>query len=59
MGEPWAGQDRLRLFDWAWEDPIIVSVLMENLGFDPPMGSTKQIFIATIYTNTVLDMDTP
>ena len=57
MGDPWAGQDRLRLSDWAWEDPIIVSVLMENLGFDPPMGSTKQIFIVTIYT--VLDMDTP
>ena len=23
---------------------------MENLGFDPPMGSTKQIFIVAIYT---------
>ena len=57
MGDPWAGQDRLRLSDWAWEDPIIVSVLMENLGFDPPMGSKKQIFIVAIYT--VLDMDTP
>ena len=41
MGDPWAGQDRLRLSDCAWEDPIIVSVLIENLGFDPPMGSIK------------------
>ena len=40
MGDPWAGQERLRLSDWAKVDPMIVSVLMENLGFDPPIGST-------------------
>ena len=40
MGDPWAGQDKLKLSDLAWEYRI-PSVLMENFGFDPPMGSTN------------------
>ena len=40
MGDPWAGQDRLRLSDLAWVNDW-ESELIENFGFDPPIGSKK------------------
>ena len=43
LGEPCAGQVRLRL--WSSEcEYLIKSVTMENLGFDPPIGSTTSTY---------------
>ena len=43
MGDPWAGQDKLKLSDLAWEY-LVKSEVIENFGFDPPMGSTNYDF---------------
>ena len=40
-GDPWAGQDRLRLSDCEWEYRD-KSVVRENWGLDPPIGSTSE-----------------